>query len=193
MDLLDYILYTLARIGVLLVLVLLGAFVGEILFPAIVSFLPYSAIEVKEFFTNDTVQSAIALIVVCLFFLWIFYDDGKRHTAYENWSSVNITAVLLIMFIVYFIPAIFRDSFHAEGKADVFYRILYYPCSCLGADSSDTFMLGIVLTEVVIVLCALVSYVFAYKRYVHKHPSVLNERKTDLNISIDDEEASDSE
>lgn len=185
MDLLDYILYTLGRIGLLIMLVLFGAFMGEIFFPGIVSFLPYSAVSVKEFFTDSTVQSAVALAVICFFFIWLFYDDGKRHTAYEDFSVVNICIVLLIMMIIYFIPSIFRDSFHQEGKADVFYMILYYPCSWADEFSQGSLQVNVVLTSLIIIVISFASYLIAYKRYVKKHPVIVEERKV---IEYDDEE-----
>lgn len=172
MDLLRTLLYTLGRIGLLIMLVLFGAFMGEILFPAATSFLPSSMIGLKEFMINDTVQSAVALIVVCLFFIWVFYDDGKRHSAYEDWSVVNILIVLMVMLVIYFIPAIFRDSFTSEGRADVFYMIFYYPCTCFMTEEKDNFLIGILISTLIMIACAFSSYTAAFVRYMKKHPSL---------------------
>ncbi len=187
MDLLDTLLYTLARIGLMIMLVLLGAFAGEILFPGIATFLPYSMIEFKNFITDDTVQSVIAMLIVIVFFLWVFYDDGKRHSAYENWNSVNILIVLILMLIIYFVPAIFRESFHSEGKADVFYLIWYYPCSWLSNNQSLTYMTGVLFSELIMIAPAFAAYFSAYKIYVKKHPVLLipkNERHIIENDSL---------
>ena len=119
--------YTLARLGLLLALVLFGAFTGAILFPSLVTFLPYSMVGVKNFLTQPNVESVIGTVVICLFLIWVFFDDARKHTAYEEWSMTTILTVLILIGMFYFIPAIFRDSFHAEGKGEVFYMVLYYP------------------------------------------------------------------
>jgi len=187
MDLLQTLIYTLARIGLFIMLVLLGAFVGEILFPSAVSFLPYSAISFKEFITDNTVQSVTAMVIVCLFFIWVFYDDGKRHAAYESWSMVNITIVMLIMLFVYFIPAIFRDSFHGEGKADVFYMVLYYPCSWAVDKLGGNYLSGIVAATLVMLAAAFAAYFISYRLYVKKHPSLLVPRAAEEIVDISED------
>lgn len=173
MDLLDTLLYTLARIGLMIMLILLGAFTGEILFPGIATFLPSSMVEFKNFITDDTVQSVIAMIIVIIFFLWVFYDDGKRHSAYENWNVVNILIVLILMLMIYFVPAIFRESFHSEGKAEVFFLIWYYPCSWLSGKQSLGYMTGVLVAELIMIASAFAAYLSAYKIYVKKHPILL--------------------
>lgn len=173
MDLLDTLLYTLARIGLMIMLILLGAFAGEILFPGIATFLPSSMVEFKNFITDDTVQSVIAMFIVIIFFLWVFYDDGKRHSAYENWNIVNIFIVLILMLMIYFVPAIFRESFHSEGKAEVFFLIWYYPCLWLSSKQSLGYMTGVLLAELIMIASAFAAYLAAYKIYVKKHPVLL--------------------
>lgn len=173
MDLLDTLLYTLARIGLMIMLILLGAFAGEILFPGIATFLPSSMAEFKNFITDDTVQSVIAMFIVIIFFLWVFYDDGKRHSAYENWNIVNIFIVLILMLMIYFVPAIFRESFHSEGKAEVFFLIWYYPCLWLSSKQSLGYMTGVLLAELIMIASAFAAYFAAYKIYVKKHPVLL--------------------
>ena len=180
MDLLDTIIYTIARIGLMLGLVLLGAFFGEIALPSLATFLPYSALPVKEFITNDTVDSLASMLLICAVFVWIFYDDGRRHTAYENWSSVNISIVLLMMLAVYFIPGIFRDNINESGKANVFYMILYYPVDWV-IRRTDGYLPGVLLGSLIMLAAALAAYVLSYKHYIKKHPVLRpSERKRRL-------------
>lgn len=65
--------------------------------------------------------------------------------AYENWSWVNITIVYLLMLLVYFIPAIFRDSFSQEGKGDIFYKVLYYPCIWLNEGVGMNYLVSVII------------------------------------------------
>ena len=177
MDLLDTLLYTLARMGLMLMLVLFSAFAGEVLLPSVATFLPYSALSFKEFITDPTVCSAAGMIIICLIFIWVFYDDGKRHTAYENWSVVNILTVLLVMLIIYFVPAIFRDSFHSEGKAEVFYMVLYYPAGWISRKLGAQFLSAVTISSVMMLATAFIAYFTAYKIYTKKHPSLSEEAR----------------
>lgn len=175
MDSLKFLGYISARIGLMIILSVFGAFTGVILFPSIVTLLPSSMMSVKTFMINPNVESAIAFIIMAAFFLRIFYDDGKRHAAYESWSSVNITIVYLIMLVVYFIPAIFRDSFSAEGKGDVFYLIYYYPCHWLSDGLGLDYMVSVLLGMGILLVMSFAVYLLAFKIYVHKHPVILKD------------------
>ncbi|MBR1739034.1 MAG: hypothetical protein IJ737_01965 [Ruminococcus sp.] len=179
MDLLDTMVYTLARIGLMLALIVFGAFAGEVILPGAASFLPDSMLGLKEFLVNDTVQSVNSMLVVSLFFLWVFFDDGRRHTAYENWSYTNIIIVVICMFIMYFIPAIFRDSFHEEGKLDFVYMVLYYPAAWAIGAVKD-YLSGIVVATAVMLVFAAAAYIVSFKLYTKKHPSIIEQRKRSL-------------
>lgn len=169
--------YIASRIGIMLALTIFGAFAGMILFPAIVTFFPSSMSGFKTFMTSTTTDSVIAFIIMLAFFLRIFYDDGKRHAAYESWSSVNITIVYLLMLMVYFIPAIFRESFSAEGKGEVFYKVFYYPCQWLIGGFGMDYMVGVLVGIGLLLVASFGIYLTAYKIYIHKHPVILKAPK----------------
>ncbi|EGC03512.1 MULTISPECIES: hypothetical protein [Ruminococcus] len=166
--------YTLARLGLLLALVLFGAFTGAVLFPSLVTFLPYSMVGVKNFLTQPNVESVIGTVVICLFLIWVFFDDARKHTAYEEWSMTTILTVLILIGMFYFIPAIFRDSFHAEGKGEVFYMVLYYPAKWVTEVCGGNYLIGVLGSIIVLLGTALVTYVASYKIYVKKHPVLLS-------------------
>lgn len=180
--------YTITRLGLLLALVLFGAFTGAVLFPSLVTFLPYSMVGVKNFFTQPDVKSLVCTVVICLFLIWVFFDDGKKHTAYEEWSLTTILAVLILVGMFYFIPAIFRDSFHAEGKGDIFYMVLYYPAGWLIDLFDDNYIIGIMFSILVMLGTAFSAYVISYKNYVKKHPVLLSSGGRSV-ISDEDEDA----
>ncbi|SFC45848.1 hypothetical protein [Ruminococcus albus] len=166
--------YTAARLGLLLALVVFGAFTGAVLFPSLVTFLPYSMVGVKNFFTQPDVKSAVGTVVICLLLIWVFFDDGRKHTAYEEWSMTTILTVLIMVGMFYFIPAIFRDSFHAEGKGDIFYMVLYYPAGWVIDLFNDNYLIGIMFSILVMLGTAFAAYVISYKTYVKKHPVLLS-------------------
>ena len=184
--------YTITRLGLLLALVLFGAFTGAVLFPSLVTFLPYSMVGVKNFFTQPDVKSLVGTVVICLFLIWVFFDDGKKHTAYEEWSLTTILKVLILVGMFYFIPAIFRDSFHAEGKGDIFYMVLYYPAGWLIDLFDDNYIIGIMFSILVMLGTAFAAYVISYKNYVKKHPVLLSSGGRSV-TSDEDEDAGDDD
>ncbi|WP_294478922.1 hypothetical protein [uncultured Ruminococcus sp.] len=184
--------YTITRLGLLLALVLFGAFTGAVLFPSLVTFLPYSMVGVKNFFTQPDVKSLVGTVVICLFLIWVFFDDGKKHTAYEEWSLTTILTVLILVGMFYFIPAIFRDSFHAEGKGDIFYMVLYYPAGWLIDLFDDNYIIGIMFSILVMLGTAFAAYVISYKNYVKKHPVLLSSGGRSV-TSDEDEDAGDDD
>ena len=178
--------YTAARLGLLLALVVFGSFTGAVLFPSLVTFLPYSMVGVKNFFTQPDVKSAVGTVVICLFLIWVFFDDGRKHTAYEEWSLTTILTVLILVGMFYFIPAIFRDSFHAEGKGDIFYMVLYYPAGWVIDLFDDNYIIGIMISILVMLGTAFAAYTISYKTYVKKHPVLLSSGRHSADIVSDE-------
>lgn len=178
MEPIKFLKYILSRIAIMLVLTLFAAFAGMVLIPALVTIFPSGASGSKSFMTNGNVDSFIGFAVMLAFFLRLFYDDGKRHAAYEDWSWVNITIVYLLMLLVYFIPSIFRDSFSQEGKGDIFYKVLYYPYIWLNEGLGMNYLVSVILGIGLLLLASYCIYFIAYKIYVHKHPVILRSVKS---------------
>lgn len=188
------VIYTASRLGLLLVLVLFGAFTGAVLFPSVITFLPYSMLDVKTFMDGAAVKSVIGTVIVCSFLVWVFFDDARRHTAYEEWSVTTILTVLILIGMFYFIPAIFRDSFSAEGKGDIFYRVLYYPAGWVVSAMGGNYLIGVLGSIFIMLGTAFAAYFISYKVYVKKHPVVLKRTQRSLAEAaseIDDEDDED--
>ncbi len=96
MEAIKFLKYILSRIGIMIVLTLFSAFAGIVLIPALVTVFPSITSAFKSFMTNSNVDSFIGFAVMLIFFIRLFYDDGKRHAAYENWSWVNNTIYTLL-------------------------------------------------------------------------------------------------
>ena len=185
--------YTFARLGLLLALVIFGAFTGAVLFPAVVTFLPYSLIGVKNFLTDPMVESVLGTVVICSFLIWVFYDDARRHTAYEEWSMTTIITVLVLIGMIYFIPAIFRDSFSAEGKGDIFYTVFYYPARWVIAACGDDYLIGVLGSILVLLGTAFAAYFISYKVYIKKHPVLLAGSRRTLAEAAEENEGEDDD
>lgn len=176
MDLLKSILYTLARFGIMLVLIILGCFAGEIVFPSAATILPKG---VKGFMTNDITGSLIGMMIMIVMLMIIFYSDGKRHTAYEEWSGYSICAIQIIIGICYLIPGVFRDSFAQEGRAQLFYKVWYYPCEWLYNGNGVDFTVSILTVTAITVVLSCVMYILAYHMYLKNHPGISENFKTE--------------
>lgn len=171
MDSVKFLLYILKRIGVLIMLNFFGSAVAKVFIPALASFFPATG-SVNRFLTDGVGGSFIGWLVMLVLLAILFYDDGKRHAAYEMWSSVNIIIALIMMLMVYFVPSVFRDSLNAEGKGKPFYSIVYAPVLWLEETfgMAHTSAAGLGIGMILFVL--LVVYVVSYKIYVRKHKSL---------------------
>ena len=171
MDSLKFLLYTLGRIGIFIAVNLLAAFTGRIIIPALSSFVPAKS-AVSSFLLNRTNGSVIAWIVLMAFMLVLFFDDGKRHAAYDIYSSISISIVLILTLMVYFVPTIFRDSFHAEGKGKAFYSIVYFPVYWLESKFNMKYTTASALGVGIILILMFVVYILSYHLYMKKYKSL---------------------
>ncbi|GAB5082227.1 hypothetical protein Osc1_14000 [Hominimerdicola sp. 21CYCFAH17_S] len=173
MDSLKFLLYTLARIGLLLASLALALVFGKIFFPIIASLVPESMNNLNNFFLSPVSGSVVAWLTMLVLLAVLFFDDGRRHAAYESWSSINVSIALILMFMVYFIPVIFRDSFSAEGKGRLFYEFYYFPCKWLNGLQGIDLTLSAALGIGLILIACLLMYILSYRLYVRKHPVIL--------------------
>ena len=171
MDSLEFLIYTLKKIGMMILLILFATLVVLDIAPSLATFFVDSS-PIYKYLTSVAGASFTGWLVMLIFLARLFYDDGQRHTAYEIWNSANITIVFILMLVVYFVPTVFKDSLHAEGKGKAFYELFYAPVAWLEVlfgmklTSAAAVGLGIML----VILFAV--YVIAYKLYVRKHKSL---------------------
>lgn len=166
-DLLGFIVpYTLMRLAVLIMLVLLGAFAGAVLVPSLATFLPSDWQAVKGFLTDGGVGRAFGAVTVCVGLAWVFAEDGRRRAAYGTKTAYAAAGIVLI-YIFYFIPAVFRDSFAAEGRAELFYKVFYYP-ALWAQQVSGEFTAAVLMGMIVMMTAALGAFVTAYVRYTKR-------------------------
>lgn len=188
MDSLKMMFYIFARIGLMLLLCVFGAFVGVILIPSLCNLMPGSWMPVKRFLTDSSNMSLIAFIMTTIIMVYLFYNDGKVHSAYEEWSSVTITTVLLLMMFAYFIPAIFYESFNAEGKGKFFYLVLYYPSEWIRLHFDLAYTVSVLIGMGMTLILCMASYVTSFKIYVKNHPVILKRMQEAQLPAADDED-----
>ena len=175
MDSLKFLLYTLARIGLMFASLILGLLFGKLFFPILASVVPDSMSRVNDFFISSNNGSVVAWITMLVVLGIIFLDDGKRHAAYEAWSSINVTITLIFMLLIYFVPSIFRDSFDSEGRGAMFFDFFYFPCSWLNDRVGVEYTLSVALGIGIILVFCFAMYLLSFKLYVRKHPVILRD------------------
>lgn len=168
MDSLKFLLYTLGRIAVFIAVLLFSALVGKIILPAISSLLPEKT-AVSSFLMNQTAMSVVAWFIVIAFMLIVFFDDGKKHSAYEIWNSVNILIVLILMLLLYFVPSVFHQEIFSNAKAKAVYNIFYFPVLWLEKTFDMNPTLSSSIGIGIILLMMFCVYVISYKVYLKRH------------------------
>ncbi|MBR6873237.1 MAG: hypothetical protein IKN17_07000 [Ruminococcus sp.] len=171
MDSTKFLLYTLGRIALIVAVSAFAVLVSDIIWPALGTLLPEGSF--RDAFLGENLRSVVAFVVILAFLLPLFYDDGKKHAAYEIWSSVNVTLTLIFMFMVCFVPSIFRDSFEQSGEASVFYNFAYFPYLWLRNKAGLDFIVSVLVGLLMILGLLFGIYVFSFKRYAKLHPVIL--------------------
>lgn len=175
MDSLKFLLYTLGRIGLMIVATALAAVIGMVIVPVLISALPDSGI--RNSLMEDSTRSWIAFAVFLITQLVVFIDDGKKHAAYEIWSSINITITLFFLLLVSFAPTIFRDTFEPHGKAAAFYEIAYFPFLCFERGLGMKFVSSVLCGVLGSCVCFFVAYLLAFRHYAKQHPYIIGGEK----------------
>lgn len=170
MDYSDGVKYTLFRLLLMIGCGAVGVAAGKLLLWATASVMPASLLTLKEFLVTDQAGSVTAAIVMAAMLGRVFYDDGKKHAAYENWDAILVSITHIVMLIAYFVPVIFYNPNDITRGVEFAYYLFYFPCRWLvlafGMDLKAAAALGILL----ILGVQFALYMLSYTRYKKKHP-----------------------
>ncbi|MGN1113878.1 MAG: hypothetical protein ACI4RC_02010 [Oscillospiraceae bacterium] len=168
MDSLKFLLYTLGRIGVFILVNIFGAFCGKILVPVLASFVPHKSFAF-QLLTGDIFGSVVAWFIVLIFMLVLFFDDGKRHAAYEIWSSINVIIPLFFMLAIYFVPTVFYDNISKKSVGNFFFSTFYEAVEWIKIRFDVDYTYASAFGLGVILLLIFAVYVISNKIYRKKH------------------------
>lgn len=166
----EKILYTISRIGILLMANVICSILSITLVSWIVNlFSQGSGSKFKEaLFEGGGVWSFIAWIMLLIILLILFIDDGIRQSAYETYDSVSTSIVLILMFAVYYIPVLFINK--TSGKATTGFKSFYFPNKWIIEKFSLDYIKAALLGIGIILILCLAGYMTAHAFYMKKHP-----------------------
>jgi len=173
-------LYVVARVGLLLAVNLFSLFASILLCAGISTVLGvifensrFVVLDLIPFLNNPTTTSVVGYLILLGIMVRIFWDDGKRHTAYGKFSMPVVTITAFVMFVIYVIPSIFfeeaKDSLAAGIKG------FYKPSLWLSEVTNGSIKIPVVISAGLIALVCMVIYKLSGDRYLKKHPDLTEE------------------
>lgn len=162
-DSLQTLLYSLARLGLFWLISIFASIIGKTAVLGILgTFLPRLAL-----YDNPETLSLFSWIIVLLFLIPLFWDDGKRHTAYGTYNSVLVAIVLILTGATFYIPALVSD-YTEDFRAVAAIENIYFTDFWLSKISDDLqvySLLGTLLNIVVSVAVYVLSHIFYRNRF----------------------------
>lgn len=124
---------------------------------------------VQEAVGSPQVQSFVAWLVTAVMMCIVFWEDGRKNTAYQIFDMFFAAICFAVIFMIYFAPVIF-----IENAGDIFKILLtHYFTTC---DWLRTEQLGYTtaaaLSALMTVAPVAAAYMISHAVYVRKHPDV---------------------
>jgi hypothetical protein len=170
MDYSDGVKYTAFRFILLLGTDALGVVFGKLMLWVIASVLPASADGAKAFLISDSTGSVVAAITMVVALGLVFFDDAKKHAAYDDWDSLLVIITLMVMLMFFFAPIIWYNSADITSAAKTFYYIWYFPCRWVMLATDCDFKVAAAAGIIIIEAVLFVIYQISYAAYKKKHP-----------------------
>lgn len=166
----EKILYTISRIGIMLMANVICSILSITLVSWVINLFAQGSGNSfkKNLFEGGGVWSLIAWIMLLIILLILFIDDGIRHSAYESHDSVSASIVLILMFAIYYIPALFIQK--TSGRANTGFKSFYYPNKWISEKFSLNYEIAVLLGIGIILIFCLAGYMIAHAVYMKKHP-----------------------
>jgi hypothetical protein len=180
MDYSDGVKYSVFRLVLLFATDAVSIVFGKGLLWVIASVLPASWEQAKQLLIDDRVGSLVAAATMILLLGLVFFDDGKKHAAYDDWDATLIVITLMVEIIIFFFPMVLYNPLDMTSAVETFYYIFYFPCRWVmlifGADIKSAAAIGIA----VVLGIQLVLYEISYNSYRRKHPFVFKKPSEQL-------------
>lgn len=151
-------LYGWARFGLFWLISIFATIIGRTAILGIVGTL----IPRLMLYDNMVLLSFFSWIVVMAFLFPLFWDDGKRHTAYGTYNPTAVTIILLLTAVAFYAP-VFILEYMEDRKVVATIEGLYFSdfwLSPLNEDPQIYALLGTALTIIICIAAYVVSHIY---------------------------------
>ena len=164
--------YAIARVLMLLLINVFSAIVSTTLFAWVLNLLIPSIGEsnFKQRFFSSGIWSVLAWVLLISMLVFLFYKDGKKHSAYGMFDMFTITITAVFMFAVYFVPVLFMDK--AGGNVLIAFEGFYFPCKWLLSLFDNDYMLAVLVGIIPPVAISVITYCVSHIIYKKRFPDV---------------------
>lgn len=164
--------YAIARVLMLLLINVFSAIVSITLFAWVLNLLIPSIGDsnFKQRFFSSGVWSVLAWVLLIAMLVFLFYKDGKKHSAYGMFDMFTITITAVFMFAVYFVPVLFMDK--AGGNVLIAFEGFYFPCKWLLSLFDNDYMLAVLVGIIPPVAISVITYCVSHIIYKKRFPDV---------------------
>lgn len=170
-------LFVLARVGIFLLADLFATFAGIFLCSGLSSLLGVIfkgnktvVLSVLPAINDPATSSALGWIILTGIMLRLFWDDGKRHTAYARFSLPVATAAVFFMFAAYWLPSVFAEQ-SKESVAAVL-NSFYKPCMWLSGPLQGQLRAAVAICAAAVAFLCLLIYKISGDVYLKRHENL---------------------
>ena len=113
-------------------------------------------------YDNPILLSFFSWLIVLAFLIPLFWDDGKRHTAYGTYNWVIVTTIMLLTAVVFYAPVFILEAME-DRKVVATIEALYFTdfwLSPLGEDPQIYALLGTAITVIICIASYCVSHLY---------------------------------
>lgn len=164
--------YAIARVLMLLLINVFSAIVSTTLFAWVLNLLIPSIEDssFKQRFFSSGIWSVLAWVLLISMLVFLFYKDGKKHSAYGMFDMFTITITAVFMFAVYFVPVLFMDK--AGGNVLIAFEGFYFPCKWLLSLFDNDYMLAVLVGIIPPVAISVITYCVSHIIYKKRFPDI---------------------
>lgn len=171
-------LYVLSRVGLFILVDVFAVFMS-IIFCSLISTVlglafdgsnRFVTLELVPFIISPETVSFVGWLILTGIMLRLFWDDGKRQTAYGRFSLPVAFGAVFFMFVIYFIPSIFIEK--AKDTLASGIMGFYKPCLWLSEALGGSVKSPVVISAGLTAFLCLILYKLSGDRYLSKHPEL---------------------
>lgn len=164
--------YTISRVLMLLLINVFASVISATLFAWILNLIipSFNESNIKERIFSSGIWSLLAWCVIIVMLVILFYNDGKKHSAYGMFDIFTICIAAVFMFLVYFVPILFIEE--ASDNVLLVFEGFYFPCKWLLSAFNNDYMIAAMIGIIPPIILAAASYGISHIIYLKRHPNL---------------------